>query len=114
MTVFIGPHRNDHLLWTAEQIGNSNKHVFIPDFHTSPELTEIAIKQFRQIQGSGIEVTVSTDCAMFLDHCMPEEIFTCDESDRSKCMRDNNEFVKSLAVGIQHVSEILRTQGLWR
>lgn len=106
LKILFGPTRGVELHRLAKKSPDS---ILIPEFFGSPANVELSITSWRKSKAT---VIVTTSCDTVFDWSVPEELFLCKTRSVLPLIKDA-EFMGSYEVGIQHVSEILKDQGLW-
>jgi hypothetical protein len=106
LTILIGPER--------EAVFERHYHVadtiLIPNLHGSPGQIRETMKRLR---ASDLSIMISTQCSQVVDAALPEELLLCRTTGLVH-MKDEERFMEAYRAGIQHLSEILYTEGLWR
>jgi hypothetical protein len=115
----IGPDRDKYLKMLNESkvaLNTKSRPLVIPNLTCHPYFVDVflhSIDEYRN-EDSEKDVWLTTDCASVIDALMPTEIYIVNSNAVAKeAIKDMYGVMEAYDTGIQHLSEILRTRGLW-
>jgi hypothetical protein len=123
LKIFIGAHRDVMLVGARSRLRRPKKTppcIVIPEPGGSPTELEWAIAGFRHLSHAGYAVFVTTNNAFLIDLALPTEVWLMARLDPRDtvtiqvCANDLPQVKEAWDVGIEHLSEILRTRGVWK
>lgn len=133
ITIVIGPYRQQALFNQLYGRDRQRKErgerpnlvalkelVAIPNLHCHPTLARMVIDSYRgagELLHEDLDIIITTECAAVIDVAIPCEVLIAQfehipfEQQRLHILPG---FMAKYAAGVQHLSELLLTNGLWQ